>query len=165
MSFPLRLRGRSALLIHYGFLAGMGIKALDGALELMAGIVLLFVSVPQIDKWVIHITSSELSEDPQDFFAQMLRHGAAHFSVEAKRLATIYLLIEGVVKLLLVLGLVRGLRWSYPVGLGLLGLFCIYQGLRLVQVFSPVLAVLAFINLAVMVLIAVEWRLQSRLGL
>ena len=165
MPFPLRLHGRSTLLIHYGFLAGMGIKAVDGALELTAGIVLLWVSVPQIDEWVSRITSSELSEDPQDFFAQMLQHGAAHLSVEAKRLATVYLLIEGTVKLLLVLGLVRGLRWSYPVGLGLLGLFCIYQSLRLVQAFSPILAVLALINLAVMVLIAVEWRLQSRLRL
>lgn len=164
MPRPQRPPGRAALLMHYGFLVGMALKAIDGALELIGGLVLLSVSVPEIDRWVQRITSDELSEDPQDFFARLLRHGAAHLSGEIKRFATTYLLIEGIVKLLLVVGLLRGLRWSYPAGLMLLGLFCIYQGLRLAQTFSPVLAALMLINLLVMGLIAVEWRLHPRLG-
>jgi len=91
----------------------------------------------------------------------LLRHGAAHQSGDTKHFATVYLLIEGVVKLLLVVGLLRGLRWSYPVGLALLGLFCVYQGIHLTHSFSLFLATLAVLNLIVMALIAIEWRVRA----
>lgn len=157
---PVAIR-RSAVWAHYGFLIGMAFKALDGALELLGGAVLLSVSVPQIDRWVWHVTSGDLGDNALGRVCRLLRHGADHLSGDTKRFATVYLLIEGVIKLLLVVGLLRGVRWTYPAGLVLLGLFCIYQMVRLLEAFSPFLAVLAVLNLVVMALIAIEWRVLA----
>ena len=67
-----------AALAHYGFLIGMGFKALDGALELLGGLGLLTVTVPQIERWVWHITSSDLGEDTRGHVARLAapRRGA-----------------------------------------------------------------------------------------
>lgn len=151
---------RRVQLAHLGFLVGMAFKALDGALELVGGAMLMFVSVPQIDRWVWRVTGRDLGDGLLGRLARLLRHGADGLSTADKHFATTYLLIEGVIKLLLVFGLLRGIRWTYPAGLLLLALFCVYQGLRLEQTFSPLLAALTVLNLAIMVLIAVEWRAQ-----
>lgn len=151
-------RTRKAVLAHYGFLVGMGFKALDGALELLAGLGLLSVTIPQIEGWIWRVTSGHVSQGPGGHVGRLLRHGAAHLSGGTKHFATVYLLVEGVVKLLLVIGLLRGLRWSYPVGLALLGMFCVYQGVHLARSFSLFLTALAVLNLIVMALIAIEWR-------
>lgn len=142
----------------------MGFKALDGALELLGGLGLLSVTIPQIERWVWHMTSGPVSTGPRAHVDHLLRHGAAHLSGDTKHFATVYLLIEGVVKLLLVIGLLRGLRWSYPVGLVLLGLFCVYQGVHLLHAYSLFLAVLAVLNLIVMALIAIEWRMRASMA-
>jgi len=160
----LHARTRSAALAHYGFLIGVSFKALDGALELLGGLGLLTVTIPQIERWVWHITSNDLGEDTRGHVSRILRHGAAHLSGDTKHFATVYLLIEGVVKLLLVIGLLRGLRWSYPVGLALLGLFCVYQGIHLMHEFSLLLATLVGLNLVVMALIAIEWRVRASMA-
>lgn len=147
---------------HYGFLLGMVVKALDGLLELLGALGLMAVSTDQIESWVWRLTANSMGDDTRGHVARMLRHGAAHFNGDAKHFATTYLLIEGIVKLLLVAGLLRGIRWSYPLGLALLALFCVYQGIHLLHAFSWFLVVLAIMNLIVMVFIAIEWRARAQ---
>lgn len=137
----------------------MAFKALDGVLEFVGGLLLMTASVPQIDRWVWRLTA-DFGDGPMAHLAHWLRLGADNFSTDDKHFATQYLLIEGVIKLGLVVGLLRGVRWSYPVGLLLLALFCIYQADRLVHHYSWMLAGLAVVNLVVMALIAIEWRVR-----
>lgn len=44
--------------------------------------------------------------------------------------------------------------------MALLGMFCVYQGIHLTHAFSLFLAVLMGLNLVVMALIAIEWRVR-----
>ena len=49
-------------------------------------------------------------EDPKDFIATHLLAAAQNFSVETKNFYAFYLLSHGIVKLLLVIGLLRNLN-------------------------------------------------------
>lgn len=149
------------LLLHRAFVLGVVVKGVDGLSELVGGWLLLSVSHAQIRRWVDWLTRGELLEDPHDPVANLLRRAAADLSLGAQHFAAAYLLVQGVVKLLLCAGLLRGVRWTYPAGIGLLALFGVYQLLRLTQGFSPLLALLTVVNLLVIALIAWEWRYRA----
>jgi uncharacterized membrane protein len=85
------------------------------------------VSTGSIANFVNAITQEELIEDPNDFIATHLLAMAQHFSVNSKNFYAFYLLSHGVVKLLLVVGLLKNKLWSYPASLVVLGLFITYQ--------------------------------------
>lgn len=76
----------------------------------------------------------------------------------SKEFYAFYLLSHGLIKLLLVVGLLRGKLWSYPASLVALGAFMVYQVYRWSYTHSPGLLVLTVFDAVVMVLIWHEWR-------
>ena len=56
------------------FEIGIIAKGLNGAVELLGGLLLLFVSPAWIHQLAISVTRVELSEDPHDFIATHLLH-------------------------------------------------------------------------------------------
>ena len=68
-----------------------------------------------------------LRKNSDDFIATHLLAWAQNFSVTTKNFYAFYLLSHGVIKLLLVGGLLKGKLWSYPASLILLVLFVVYQ--------------------------------------
>jgi uncharacterized membrane protein len=87
---------------------------------------------------------------------------AQDFSVESKHFYAFYLLSHGLVKLLLVIGLLRGKFWSYPASLIVLGLFIVYQLYRFSFTHGIGLLLLTLFDVLVMVLIWHEYRLVRR---
>lgn len=85
---------------------------------------------------------------------------ASHFSIASKEFYAFYLLSHGLIKLLLVAGLLRGKLWSYPASLAALGAFMIYQVYRYSYTHSPGLLILTVFDAVVMVLIWHEWRVM-----
>ena len=83
----------------------------------------------------------------------------AGFSLASQEFYAFYLLGHGLIKLLLVIGLLRGKLWSYPASLAALGAFMAYQMYRYSYTHSPGLLVLTVFDAAVMWLIWQEWRL------
>ena len=143
---------------HRAFKIGILIKGLDGLLELVGGSALLLTSRPAIRHAVVLLTRQELIEDPHDFVANHLQHMTQHLSLGTQNFAGIYLLAHGLVKIAMVLGLLRGLRWSYPVAVVLMTAFIGYQGYRLWHQPSPLLGLLTAIDITVTALIVREWR-------
>jgi uncharacterized membrane protein len=113
--------------IHQIFEAGILLKGAHALIECLGGITLALVSTGSIANFVNAITQEELIEDPNDFIATHLLAMAQHFSVNSKNFYAFYLLSHGVVKLLLVVGLLKNKLWSYPASLVVLGLFITYQ--------------------------------------
>jgi uncharacterized membrane protein len=146
---------RRRLLLHRVFVVGLWGKALDGALELVGGVLLLLIPPARIHALVIALTQHELVEDPQDWLATALRHAAAQLSVGSQLFGAIYLLVHGLVKLVVVAGVLRGQRWAYPTAIGVLGLFIAYQAYRLSYAFSPGLLLLTLFDLAI---VGLTWR-------
>ena len=150
--------------VHLLFQIGVGLKGLDGALETIGGLLLLFTTRTTLDNLVGWLTAGELQEDPRDFVANHLVEFFHHLSINTQHFAAIYLLTYGIAKMGLVAGLLRGKLWSYPAALSILGLFLVYQVYRLSHTHSLGLAVLTLLDVAILALIWREYRyVQSRL--
>lgn len=112
------------------FRVSIALKGLDGALETIGGLILLFVRPATLDHLVRSLTQHELSEDPHDFIARHLLRSASHLFHGTTVFAAVYLLSHGL-KIVLVIAVLRGKLWAYPGLIALLGVFIIYQLYRL----------------------------------
>jgi uncharacterized membrane protein len=102
-------------------------KGAHAVIECAGGIALALVSTSTIADRVNALPQDELIEDPKDLVATHMLAMAQNLSIETKHFYAFYLLSHGIVKLLLVIGLLKGTLWSYPVSLIVLGLFIVYR--------------------------------------
>jgi len=116
------------------FKISVALKGLDGVLETIGGVILLFVRPATIDHIARWVTQHELSQDPHDFLARHLLHSTAHLTHGTTLFAAFYLLSHGVAKVVLVVAVLRNELWAYPGLIVLLLLFIIYQLYRLIFV-------------------------------
>jgi len=110
------------------------LKGLDGILEVIGGILLLFLSPSAIQHLVRALTAHELSEDPHDLIARYLLHTTAHLHHGTTLFGAIYLLSHGIAKIVLVVLVLRDKLWAYPWLIGLLLAFIAYQLYRITAV-------------------------------
>lgn len=113
------------------FRVSVGLKGLDGALETIGGLVLLFVRPHTLDHIVRWLTQHELSQDRHDFLARHLLQSTNHLTHGTTLFAAFYLLSHGVAKVVLVVAVLRDKIWAYPGIIVLLLLFIAYQLYRL----------------------------------
>ena len=132
------------------FKIGLVLKGLDGVLEVVGGILLLFLTPQAIQHIVRALTAHELSEDPHDMIARYLLHTTAHLHHGTTLFGAIYLLSHGIAKIVLVALVLKDKLWAYPWLIGLLLAFIAYQlyqitvvhfsaGLTLLTVFDALL--------------------------
>jgi len=148
--------------IHQIFTAGVLLKGAHALVECLGGVALALVSTQSIANFVNAITQDELIEDPNDFVATQLLAVAHHLSVQTKDFYAFYLLSHGVIKVLLVAGLLRNKYWSYPASLIVLGLFVVYQLYRFTYTQGVGLILLTIFDVIVMILIWHEYALVRR---
>jgi uncharacterized membrane protein len=141
--------------IHLIFQIGVWSKGIDGALEMIAGVALLFTSQESLRKAIDWLTRGELQEESTDFVATHLVGFFHQMSISTKHFASAYLLVYGITKIGLAAGLLRGKLWSYPAALAVLGLFLCYQVYRFSHNHSVGLGLISVLDLIVIVLI---WR-------
>lgn len=146
------------------FLVGFAFKAIDGFIELVVGIPLLFLRPAQVETAVRLVTAGELQEDPDDLLAHLIRHGVATLSADATLFAAAYLIVHGLVKLGIVAAIFRGSRRLYPWAIAALGGFVIWQGYEFVLHPSVGLALLTLFDLVIVALTVREWRHHRSLG-
>jgi len=149
-------------LLHRLFEIGVILKGIDGALEIIGGSLLLAISHPTLSRLVFAITRQEISEDPHDLVANALRSTVAHLSIDTQTFSSIYLLVHGAIKIILVAGLLRRKLWAYPTALAVLSLFVLYQVYRLSHTHSLALLLLTAIDLVILFLIWREFRWLKR---
>ena len=148
--------------IHQIFQISVLIKGAFAVIECVAGVAFFLVSTSSIQNLVNMLTQEDLIENPKDFIATHLLAAAQNFSVETKNFYALYLLSHGIVKLLLVIGLLRNKLWSYPASLIVLGLFIVYQLYRFSYTHGAGLMLLTVFDIFVMGLIWHEYRLMRR---
>jgi uncharacterized membrane protein len=148
--------------IHQIFEISILLKGAHALIECIGGIVLYLASMNSIVALVNMITQEELIEDPKDFVATRLLSAAQNFSVGSKEFYAFYLLSHGLIKILLVIGLLKNRLWAYPGSLVALGLFVLYQLYRFSYTHSYGLILLTIFDLFLMVLIWHEYKLVRR---
>lgn len=142
---------------HRAFLAGMVFKGVDGCLELGGAIALLLTSRHEL-RQVLAWLSRQENGDPIGFFATHAADMTQHLTVGARHFAIAYLFVHSAIKVALVAGLLRELRWMFSVALVVLTGFIAYQIDRLARFPSWPLGLLTVIDVEVVMLIAWEWR-------
>lgn len=140
------------------FRIGIAAKGLDGALEVIGGLLLLLATPDTLDRLLVALTREELSEDPGDFIATHLLHVASGITGQGIIFASVYLLVHGAVKVVLVLALLRKRYWAYPWMIAMLVAFIAYQGYELVAAPTAGLAALTVFDVVVAVLTWHEYR-------
>jgi len=144
--------------LHVAFEVGVILKGLNGFLELTGGALLLAFTHSAIEKFIVGLTSNELSKDPHDVIATHLRQAAHSLSASDQLFAAIYLLSHGVIKALLVYALLRGKLWAYPWAIGVFTAFGVYQMYRYFISPSGWLIALTVLDVIVILLTWFEWR-------
>ena len=134
------------------------LKGLDGAFELVGGVILLFVAPSTMQAWVRSLTAHELAGDPHDFVARHLLHSASQISHGTTLFAALYLLSHGLAKVVLVVAVLREKLWAYPWMIALLVAFIVYQVYRLTERFGIGLLLLTIFDVFVTVLTVFEYR-------
>lgn len=143
---------------HRFFQFGVILKGVDGVLEIVGGALLVAFGSRGLGTAVRFVTQHELSEDPRDAVAGwMVRHAAA-VGADTVHFASLYLLAHGIVKIVLAVGLIRERIGVFPVALGLIGLFTLYQAYRLTVLPSVGLATLTVFDVVIIALVWVEYR-------
>jgi uncharacterized membrane protein len=137
----------------------IALKGLDGLLEVLGGILLLFLEPEQLAGIGRFLTQHELSEDPHDVVANLVLHGASSLSAgHATLFGAFYLLSHGLVKVVLVWAVLRDRLWAYPWMIAFLGIFIVYQAYRIVVRITLGMVLLTLFDLVVVWLTVREYR-------
>ena len=134
------------------------LKGAFSALEIVAGILMLFVQPAFVNRLAAFFTRGELSEEPNDFIANLLTHIAHSFSASLQLFLAAYLLSRGIIKLGLVAALLKNKAWAYPVSLVVLGLFVLYQFYQIATQHSLVVSAITVFDLIVIYFIYREYQ-------
>ncbi len=162
LSYSCSMRRPSERTIFRLFEIGLIIKAIDGALETLGGILLVTLPVHTLNRLVRFLTLHELVHDPHDFIATHLVQITETLTTNAKLVAAFYLLIHGLVKILLVVNLLRNKLWAYPVAMAVLSTFILYQLYRFTHHHAWWLLVLSLFDLIIVVLTWHEYQLRKK---
>ena len=135
--------------MHRLFEAAIFVKGVDGVLETVGGLLLLFVPLHRLDSLVRWLLTHELSSEPHDWLAKVTAHFLDSLSLDTKLFASVYLIGHGVVKIFLVSALWREKLWAFPVALWFLALFVVYQVYRYTHTHSIALLIFALIDVCV----------------
>ncbi len=148
-------------LLDQSFRVSVTLKGIDGILEIIGGLIVLWISQSGVNHLVALLTEHELSEDPHDFIAAHLLSASRSLAHGGNILASLYLLSHGLAKLVLVVALLFNKLWAYPAMIALLTLFIAYQLYRISYSHSLGLVLLTLFDVFVIWLTWKEYRRQK----
>lgn len=138
------------------------IKGIDGILELIGGVLLLFVRPGTMIDWAHQLTQHELSEDPHDVIATTLLHWTHGVSTSGTIFGAVYLLLHGAIKVVLVWAVLKDQLWAYPWMIVFLLVFIVYQSYRMVVHFTWGMLLLTVFDILIVALTVHEYRVQRQ---
>lgn len=144
------------------FRIAMAVKGIDGAIELIGGVLLLLVSQTEVQKVITVVVTHDLLGPPDGSLSRHFVAGTAEFASGDRTFAVLYLLLHGAIKVALVLALLRHWLPAYPVAVVVLGAFVVYEIYRATQTGSVLLPLLAVLDILVIALVIREYLALRR---
>ncbi|HSR00339.1 MAG TPA: DUF2127 domain-containing protein [Sphingomicrobium sp.] len=148
--------------IHQIFAISVSLKGLHALLEIAGGLALYLTSTNTIIGWINRLSQGELTEDPHDWIARHAVRFGQSFSVEEHHFYAFYLLSHGIIKGILVIGLLKEKLWAYPASFLVFGAFIAYQLYRYSFTHDFGLILLSIFDLFIIALAWHEYQLLRR---
>ena len=148
--------------IHQIFAVSVSLKGLHALFEIVAGLALYLTSTATIVGWITSWSNNEIAEERHDWIADHLLRFAETFSVAKHDFYAFYLLSHGLVKGVLVMGLLKEKLWAYPASFVVFGAFIAYQLYRYSWTHDFSLILLSIFDLFVIALAVHEYRLLRK---
>ena len=142
------------------FVAGLVLKGINSVIEILGGILLLFTG--SITTFISVLINKELTEDPTSFVAIHTQGILPYLHAYGQLYFSVYLLIHGVLKVILVICLLRNKLWAYPATISVLSIFVIYQLYKIVFGYSLFLVLLTALDAILIVLTWHEYQIVSK---
>jgi uncharacterized membrane protein len=134
--------------IHQVFVVSVLFKGAHALIEIAGGLALYLLSAGTIARWLDEI-------DPHNWVERNFPFSEQHFYA-------FYLLSHGLVKSVLVAGLLKEKLWAYPASFAVFGAFIAYQLYRYSWTHDVGLILLSIFDLFVIYLAVHEYRLLRR---
>jgi uncharacterized membrane protein len=148
--------------IHQIFVVSVLFKGVHALIEIVGGLALYLISTATIISAINRWSYDELVEDKNDWIATHLLQFAQTFSVAEHHFYAFYLLSHGIIKSVLVIGLLRERLWAYPASFAVFGAFIAYQLYRFSFTGDVGLILLSIFDAFVIVLAVHEYRLLRK---
>ncbi len=149
------MRLRDEAFVRRLFRVSLVLKGMFALIELVGGVLALIVPQQSIIDLVMLVTREELTEDPRDFVARHLVLAAQQLSLGSQRFAALYLLSHGLIKAVLIVGLLRDRLGFYPTAMAVFALFIAYQTFRYTLTHSAWLLAITALDVLV---VALTWH-------
>ena len=148
--------------IHQIFAVSVSLKGLHALLEIALGIALYLTSAEKIAGSITDWSNRQIALERNDWIATHLLDFAQSFSVEKHDFYAFYLLSHGIVKGVVVIGLLKEKLWAYPASFVVFGAFIAYQLYRFTWTHEFGLILLSIFDLFVIALAIHEYRLLRK---
>jgi uncharacterized membrane protein len=140
------------------FKIAIALKGIDGALQVLGGLLLAIIPPTLITGVANTIITRDLLGDPSGTLSTHLATAADHFANGSTRwFAIIYLFAHGVIKLALVWALVKRIMPAFPIAVVVLAGFVVYEVWRAVETHSIALPIFAAIDVVIIVMVIREY--------
>ena len=144
--------------VHRAFWLSLFLKGLDGALQLLGGLVVILFEPGTLGKAYRWLTRFLMGKTSNNAEADFIKDAAHSFHISIEVLVCIYLLSHGIIKVLLVYGLLKEKLWVFPAALVGFGFFLTLEIYRIYQHFYWAILVLMCIDVFVVTMVILEWR-------
>lgn len=159
----LKLRKNNRDIFHVSFEIALVLKAINGLIEIIGGVLLVFINSNDLNRIIVFLSQGELTEDPKDIIASTIIQLSRDFSASTLHFGIVYLVSHGVIKLFLVLLLWKRKLWAYPLTIIFLTFFIAYQSYRYTTNASIMMILLSVLDIFVIILTFIEYQKQRRL--
>ncbi|WP_078601730.1 DUF2127 domain-containing protein [Thioclava sp. DLFJ4-1] len=146
--------------LHWLFEVSLIIKAIFEIAETLSGLALLGLPKNALFDAAHWLTARELREDPNDRIANAFLNAAHHFSIQTQDFYGFYFTSHGLLKLVVVLLLIRGLIWAYPMAIVMMTGFVAYQMYLYSLNHGAGMLALTVLDLVVIALTLREWYVR-----
>lgn len=146
--------------VHQLFLGGILLKGAFALSELISGMFVYFGGGFLL-QFFITLSKAELAVNPDNRLALEAIRMSEHIDLHAEHFIALYLLVRGLIKLILIYGLLKEKIQYYIFSIVIFGIFIAYELYRLVFHFSPWLIGLIMFDSAIVSLITYEY-IQKR---
>lgn len=104
------------------------------------------------------MTRRELAVDPDDRLMNYILTLGHAYTLDKQIFVMVYLLLHGAIKTTVLLLLVKKVRWGYPLAAAVFAVFIVLQVLAFLRGHSPFMIYQTALDVALVVLILVEYR-------